>query len=284
MLARTSFLLIAMLAVPLVVSADDADLFATLDANKDGSLTKDEVPGDRAKLFERLLRSNDKNGDGKLSREEFIAKQEEPRAVEPDRAAQPAIDPEVLFKRLDRDGDGKLTREEAPARMRENFERIDANSDGSIGLAEFREVAARLGAPGGRPPANAGGVAPLLRILDADGNGEVSAEEIKNAPQALLKLDRNGDGKLTRDELPGPPPGAGPDGRPGAEQMLRRLKEADRNSDGKLQKDEAPPFIAAVFARADRNSDGELDEEELKAMLERMDQRRPKGDRPGENR
>jgi Ca2+-binding EF-hand superfamily protein len=284
MFARTCFLLIALLAVPPALSADDADLFATLDANKDGSLTKDEVPGDRAKPFERLLRTNDKDGDGKLSREEFTAAAAKPRGPAADEAPTRGFNPDEVFKRLDRDGDGKLTKEESPQRMRDNFERIDANSDGSIGLAEFREVAARFGAPAGRPETNSGGVAPLIRILDADGNGEVSAEEIKNAPQALLKLDRNGDGKLTRDELPGPPSGAGTDGRPGPEQLQRRLKEADRNDDGKLQKDEAPPFIAANFDRADRNGDGELDEQELKAVLERIGRRRPGGNQQREKR
>ncbi len=42
---------------------------------------------------------------------------------------------------------------------------------------------------------------PVLAALDADKNGEISAEEIDNAAAALKKLDKNGDGKLTEDEL-----------------------------------------------------------------------------------
>jgi predicted O-methyltransferase YrrM len=60
---------------------------------------------------------------------------------------------------------------------------------------------------------------PLMIFLDVNGDGELSAEEIANAPQVLKKLDKNGDGKLTRDELrppqgqPGGP--SRPDGRRG---------------------------------------------------------------------
>lgn len=44
---------------------------------------------------------------------------------------------------------------------------------------------------------------PLLVIvaLDADLDGELSAEEIDNAPEALRKLDRDDDGRLDSDEL-----------------------------------------------------------------------------------
>ena len=44
--------------------------------------------------------------------------------------------------------------------------------------------------------------------------GIISAEEIKNAPEALQKLDKNGDGQLTPDEYLGPRP-QGRDGPPG---------------------------------------------------------------------
>ena len=138
---------------------------------------------------------------------------------------------------------------------------------------------------------------PVLRALDADGDGEISKSEIEGASKALAALDKDGDGKLSREEIlpnftgtsfPGRP---GPDGRPGQpgagrpnpEELLRRLKEADKNGDGKISKEEAPDQMKDRFDRIDANGDGQLDETEIKAMLERMRDfggRRPEGGRP----
>jgi len=42
---------------------------------------------------------------------------------------------------------------------------------------------------------------PVARVLDQNGDGEISADELEAAPQRLKKLDRNRDGNITRDEL-----------------------------------------------------------------------------------
>ncbi len=73
----------------------------------------------------------------------------------------------------------------------------------------------RQGGPGGMngrhmPPS------PLMDALDANHDGVIDANEIANASAALKKLDKNGDGKLTPDELrpQRPPNGGGPPGGP----------------------------------------------------------------------
>ena len=61
-----------------------------------------------------------------------------------------------------------------------------------------------------RPPRP---VPPIIAALDADKDGVISAEEIKNAAAALATLDKNKDGKLTHEELRPPRPEGGREGR-----------------------------------------------------------------------
>jgi hypothetical protein len=68
------------------------------------------------------------------------------------------------------------------------------------------------GGPGGmngrRPPPS-----PLMEALDANHDGVIDATEIANASAALKALDKNGDGKLTQDELRPHRPQGGGDGQ-----------------------------------------------------------------------
>ena len=158
------------------------------------------------------------------------------------------------------------------------------------------------GGPGGPPPN------PILEALDANGDREISAEEIKNAAAALAKLDKNSDGKLTFDELRpqfargrggpgrgGPGAGPRPDGeggprgrgpgreggpeargegdRPDPAQFIARLMNFDKDKDGKISKEELPERMQGILERADANKDGALDKKELAQMAERFGQR-----------
>lgn len=89
------------------------------------------------------------------------------------------------------------------------FDRADANKDGSVTREEMRSI---QGPRGARPfgPGRRGGPigGPLLRVIDHDGNGALSGEEIAGASEALKALDANRDGQLTPEELR-PRPGRG---------------------------------------------------------------------------
>lgn len=128
-----------------------------------------------------------------------------------------------------------------------------------------------------RPPAP-----PLVMALDADKDGEISAEEIQNAAAALKTLDKNGDDKLSGDEIHPPRPRfrgrrdrRGPGGPPDAAAFIDRLLENDENNDGKLTKDEAPGRMQEHFGHIDENSDGFIDKAELEEMAKRFRERRP---------
>jgi len=62
-------------------------------------------------------------------------------------------------------------------------------------------------------PGQGGVRPPLLAALDANNDGVIDEKEIENASKALKKLDKNGDGKLTPDEIRPARPG-GPQGGP----------------------------------------------------------------------
>lgn len=283
-------LALSALLAPQALLAQEGDLFGKLDKNSDGQIAADEVDEQGKGLFERLLRNGDENKDGKLSKEEFTAAMKRRPGGDnapaggpgPGSGAGPRGNVEEIFQRADANGDGKITKEEAPERMRENFDRLDANGDGAIEKAEFARALGRLMAAGGQPGGPAMGPRPefvvgamVLKALDADGNGEISASEIADAPKVLAKFDKNSDGKLDKEEMlaqaprPEGRPGAPGAGRPGAEAMAQRLKEADKNGDGKLSKEEAPERLQQVFDRIDGNSDGQIDAAEMREFFQR---------------
>ncbi|WP_345684373.1 hypothetical protein [Novipirellula caenicola] len=98
-----------------------------------------------------------------------------------------------------------------------------------LSLGSSLALAQTPGGRGGRGGQSGGGMRgpqggaqqtpPLLRIFDADNDGELSAAEIDAAAVALRKLDRNRDGRLTAEELRPNGPGApgGPAGQRGGE-------------------------------------------------------------------
>lgn len=102
--------------------------FATLDADKDGKVTKAEIEAQKTARFEQA----DTNKDGKLSVEEMTAARDAMMAQrKADRMAQ-------MIARTDKDGDGMISMAEMPSppNADEMFDRVDTDKDGAISQAE----------------------------------------------------------------------------------------------------------------------------------------------------
>lgn len=115
---------------------------------------------------------------------------------------------------------------------------------------------------------------PVVRVLDADKNREISAAELANSATALRTLDANNDGTISMDELRPARPADAPassdaprDGRGGDRQRPADpvMLALDANSDRALSAAEianAPTSLVAL----DANKDGKLTHDELRPV------------------
>lgn len=119
---------LAALLIALSTQAKDRDrkpprakspLIEALDANKDGSISTEEITNAAA-----ALQTLDQDGDGALSRDEL-----RPQHRSPERMA------ERLMER-DANGDGVISGDEIPQFLRQRLDHIDANGDGNIDREE----------------------------------------------------------------------------------------------------------------------------------------------------
>jgi len=89
---------------------------------------------------------------------------------------------------------------------------------GSLGYGQNPDPCGPEGGPPHRPPP------PIIAALDLNHDGVISADEIAKAAESLKKLDKNGDGQLTPDELRPPRP-EGDHRPPGNQQQSDRKPE-----------------------------------------------------------
>lgn len=100
---------------------------------------------------------------------------------------------ERLFESFDLNDDGKLTQAEVDQARQERLTKFDADNDGKLSLQEYEAL--WLDAMRSR-------MVDRFQRLDDDGDAMVTTEEFV-APfgNVINRMDRDGDGELTRDEL-----------------------------------------------------------------------------------
>ena len=144
------------------------------------------------------------------------------------------------------------------------------------------EMSFAQGRGGGRPPhgpPRGGGIIPgggedkpplppLMDALDQDLDGDISADELREASEALKKLDTDNNGKLTEDELKPERPQGAPEDQEEDRPRRRRhvppvMKALDTDGNGEISEQEIGN-AAESLAQLDHNQDGKLSKMETR--------------------
>jgi Ca2+-binding EF-hand superfamily protein len=277
-------------AGPVPGPAELREMFLQLDTNNDTVIERDEVPESGREAFETLLKLGDtdkndqleaaelrtliqkagggirnpqallrrfdnldKDGDGKLTREEFRS------------SSAPVKGPTPAFDRFDQDKDGFLTKEEITRVASQGGPRPAA----SVEKAKRKNAAKKAGdtpAPlaDSSPPARAkasaravaksgqGVFARRFETLDKDGDGQVTRDEFQGPALLFDRLDSNADGSLSTKEY----------AKLQTIGLGLRFLGMDNDGDGRVSRDEylGP---APTFGKIDENGDGGLTLEEF---------------------
>lgn len=250
-------LLMLVFATPAVAEDESGRLLADLDSNHDGVLSRKEAGKPNGLLFDRLLRTSDDDGDGRLTAEEFAA------GLQPVRAEKPLVEKQgnrtpgsdalvVLIFKMDANRDQKIVAKEVPDRYRVAFDRMvevgDDNKDGKLDPREIARQAPQLGL--------VAGIAARQMGLD------VAAEMSKLPKNDVMAMDQM-DAYARPEQMMVDPAKA--------DELFARI---DADGNGKVSAEEAPPQMAERFdqmlQRGDRDGDSQLSAAEFKAMSKRM--------------
>lgn len=199
----------------------DQNRFRLLDQDNNGHVDAEEAR--RVGLNDSLFASIDRDDDGKVSRDEVTSYFQRQQAAAARRLMlQVTDDGQQLFELLDKDRDGRLSLREMRAAAG-LIDTVDANRDGSLAGSEIprrirleltSETAASTSA--GNVAVFAGGMAPQptrslpassgpawFRRMDRNHDGDVSPREFLGPRQEFDRLDLNHDGLLEANEATG---------------------------------------------------------------------------------
>lgn len=114
----------------------------------------------------------------------------------------------------------------------------------------------------------------FLQSIDKDGDKAISKEEAGERWERISRLDTNGDGKVSFEEIAaGRPAGGEGTGRPGpgkGGEPGEMFQRADKNGDGKISKDEVPEQAWERLGKFDKDNDGVVTKEEMAAGFAAM--------------
>jgi Ca2+-binding EF-hand superfamily protein len=146
------------------------------------------------------------------------AKKKDADSAQVDRMVQAMLD------RFDVNKDGKISKEEAKGKLAENFDRLDTNKDGYLDKEELRRAARFI----------------IANMPKAEGS---KPGEKKNSPAAVPPgidfdaLDRNADGRLSREEVKGT-------------EFADHFDQIDTNKDGNIDKKEFRVYLRKKAEKA----------------------------------
>ncbi|NQT13203.1 MAG: EF-hand domain-containing protein [Planctomycetes bacterium] len=162
------------------------EVFAIVDRDGNGKLTLEEFT---TRPREARFREHDNDGDGGLDLKEFQAA---------DMKGAEAARVQRVFTLADKDGDMRVSSEEFFGRPKEAwFHRMDADGDQRMSLEEYGQ-----GTPG---LVQSGHIQRAFVALDRDGDSSLEpAEYCRNSPEVIfLTRDSDGDGQLRPEEFSG---------------------------------------------------------------------------------
>lgn len=176
-------------------------------------------------------------------------------------------------------GEG-IKKSEFDEQTRTRFAKIDANSDKVIEAAEAKAmITGRMEkrAEGWRRRRSDRRLQGLLNRFDLDRNNKIERAEFdREIGFYFTRLDLNGDGKITDEDLPpilrgqdilkGDHVGGRGQRMPRFGRFLVRLRGADANNDGEITRAEVDAAAAKMFARFDRNKDGVIEKADFEVL------------------
>jgi Ca2+-binding EF-hand superfamily protein len=233
------------------------DFFKRLDRNADGKVTLEEIP--------EAARSRMKPLFERIGKEEITL--QDLQKLRPDSAGRRPEAKPGQGSRRPGDSDGK--RPENPQSRRSSdsprsgsgqapafFRELDQDGDGALSRRELERAAALLD----KLDRNGNGKLEIIELFAGRGNGSSGDRPGGNSTG---RPQRPGD-KPSPEGRPKRPGGAGDRARD-----FQGFGKLDKNGDGFLSRDEAPGRLKENFDRIDKNGDGKISGEEVRALSTR---------------